>query len=84
MPDDKRQTIELDCPPGATRPGNLIRSVIEGLGIEPVTYDVTPFFGCAEYVFVIDRETWETKYQPTIKARITALYKMGTIRYGSW
>jgi hypothetical protein len=78
------QTIELDCPPGSPRPGDLIKGVIEGLGIEPRRFDITPFFGCAEYVFDIDQQTWETKYQPTIKARVTALYNSGAIRYGSW
>ena len=78
------QTIELDCPPGSPRPGDLIRGVIDGLGIEPMTFNVTPIFGCAEYVFKIDQATWEREYQPTIKERITALYKQGAIRYGSW
>jgi hypothetical protein len=71
---DNIETIDLDCPPGGIRPGNLIKGVLEGLDIEPITYDVTPFFGNAEYAFRV----------PTIKERITALYNSGVIRYGSW
>jgi len=78
------ESIDLDCPPGSIRPGNLIGDVIRGLGIEPIKPDQTPFFGAARYEFDITREEWETKYQPTIKARITALYNAGVIRYGSW
>lgn len=78
------QTVDLDCPPGMIRPSNLISGVIAGLGIEPVTYDVTPFFGNAEYVFRIPKDEWIAKYQPTIKARVTELYNSGVIRYGSW
>jgi hypothetical protein len=78
------QTIELDCPPGAPRPGDLIRGVIGDLDIEPLKWDVTPFFGCAEWVFRIPRDRWESEYQPTIKERVSALYRSGVIRYGSW
>jgi hypothetical protein len=78
------ETIDLDTPPGGIRPGNLIRGVLEGLNIEPVTYDVTPFFGNATYEFNIDHDKWVSDYQPTIKQRITTLYNSGVVRYGSW
>ncbi len=29
----RSQTIELDCPPGALRPGDLIEDVIKGTGL---------------------------------------------------
>lgn len=79
-----RQTIDLDCPPGPCRPGDLIRGVIQDTGVQPVTFDVTPFFGAATYEFEVDRETWVTTVQPIIRPRIEALYHNGTIRYGSW
>lgn len=78
------QTIDLDCPPGACRPGDLIRGIIQDLGIQPVTYDVTPFFGAATYEFDVDRERWVRDIQPTVKARITECYNLGFIRAGSW
>jgi hypothetical protein len=81
---DNIETIDLDCPPGGIRPGNLIKGVLEGLDIEPITYDVTPFFGNAEYAFRVPKDEWVAKYQSTIKERITALYNSGVIRYGSW
>jgi hypothetical protein len=82
------QSIDLDCPPGMPRPGDLIWGVIEDLdldkvAVEPVD-DVVPFFGNACYRFRMDRKEWEDRVQPIIKARITDLYHAGVIRYGSW
>lgn len=82
------QTIDLDCPPGPVRPGDLIRGVIDGLDIEkhasePLD-DVTPFFGNACYSFDVPKDDWVSRVQPVIKPRIEALYHAGTIRYGSW
>lgn len=82
------QTIDIDCPPGSPRPGDLIGGVIDGLGIEdravePVA-SVTPFFGNACYRFRVPRTEWERDIQPTVKERIVALYDAGLIRYGSW
>lgn len=78
------QTIDLDCEPGAIRPKDLIDQVIEGLGIEPLSRDVLTFFGRATWEFDVPREEWVESIQPTLKARITALYEIGAIRYGSW
>lgn len=78
------QSIDLDCPPGAMRPGHLIGYVIEGLGLTCLNPDATPFFGAAEYLFEVDKAEWIEKYQPTIKERVTKLYNDGIIRYGSW
>ncbi len=80
----KYQSIELDCPPGAIRPKDLINGVIADLDIQPMSWDVVPMFGHAEYLFDIPRETWEREYQPVIKDRVKALYDAGVIRYGSW
>ncbi len=77
------QTIELDCAPGAIRPGNLLPGVIEGTGLE-IRESVSRFFG--NWIFDyndIDPTKWK-EIQPTLKQRITALYNAGHIRYGSW
>ena len=77
-------TIELDCPPGAPRPGDLLPGVIEGTGLATKEAD-SKFFG--EWVWDysdVPCDTWHATVQPTIKARITALYHAGRIRYGSW
>jgi len=77
------KTIELDCPPGSPRPGDLIDSVIEGTGL-PKKDDCSRFFGnwTWDYSEVSD-EKWE-KAQPILEERITQLYNEGWIRYGSW
>ena len=80
--------IDLDCPPGAPRPGDLISEVVAGTVLEQMVKDMkeqpTPMFGLATWYFDIPRETWESDIQPVIKPRIERLYHNGSIRYGSW
>lgn len=77
------QTIELDCPPGALRPGDLIGGVIKGLGLtEKET--VSRFFGNWVWDYSeVPSKRWK-KIQPILKERIEKLYHSGAIRYGSW
>jgi hypothetical protein len=78
-----KQTIELDCPPGMTRPGDLIASVIKGTNL-PKRKDCFRFFGHWIWDYTdIDPTIW-TEAQPIIRRRIKALYNEGVIRYGSW
>jgi hypothetical protein len=76
-------SIELDCPPGSPRPGDLIAGVIEGTGLvlkEPVS----KLFGEWTWSYQdVSCEDWD-KIQPILKERITTLYESGRIRYGSW
>ena len=77
------QTIELDCPPGNPRPGDLIEGVLEGTGVE-VKDEPSKAFGNWTWDFShIPEEEWK-KAQPTFKERITKLYNNGVIRYGSF
>lgn len=77
------QTIELDCPPGGIRPGDLIKGVIAGTGL-PHRDDVSRLFGNWVWDYSdIPADRWK-QAQPILKERITALYTSGTIRYGSW
>jgi hypothetical protein len=77
------QTIELDCAPGSPRPGDLIAGVIEGTGLE-LKEPVSQLFGNWTWDYSdIPAETWAT-VRVTLKARVTALYNRGLIRYGSW
>lgn len=77
------QTIELDCPPGSPRPGDLINGVIEGTGL-PERNPVSTFFG--NWVWNYDdipAADW-INIQPILAERVTKLYNSGLIRYGSW
>lgn len=78
------ESIELDCPPGSTRPWDLIAGVVDGLGLELPAERPAAFFGCATWTFDVPRDEWVEKYQPTVKRRIEKLYNAGVIRYGSW
>ena len=77
------KTIELDCPPGGVRPGDLIGKVIAGTGLKKKKH-ISCFFGnwTWDYSEVTD-EDW-MKIQPILMERITDLYNKGIIRYGSW
>jgi hypothetical protein len=70
----KTQIIELDCPPGFPRPGDLIEGVIA----------VSRCFGNWTWDYGDIPEARWLVIQPVIKERITALYHAGKIRYGSW
>jgi len=85
MAEERRtpQTIELDCPPGDPRPGDLIEQVIEGTGL-PLRDAVSRFFGNWTWNYEdVSHEKW-MEIRPILKQRITALYESGKIRYGSW
>jgi hypothetical protein len=77
------QTIELDCPPGYPRPGDLIAGVIGGTGLES-RETISRLFGNWVWDYHdVPPEKWE-EIKPTLGERITKLYNNGIIRYGSW
>lgn len=78
-----KQTIELDCPPGKPRPGDLIDGVIEDLNL-PKRKPTSTFFGNWVWDYSdIKKSKWK-KIVPKLKERIEKLYEKGIIRYGSW
>jgi len=77
------QTIELDCAPGAVRPGDLLPGVLAGTGLEPRPASSMLFGNWTFDYSDVDSKVWE-QVKPTIRARIEALYFNGAIRYGSW
>ena len=83
------QTIELDCAPGAIRPGDLIGAVVKGTALQGTDAaqpeaSVSRVFGNWTWSFPnIDADVWEA-CRPVLRERITALYEQGVIRYGSW
>jgi hypothetical protein len=77
------ESIELDCPPGDPRPGDLIAGVLDGTGLA-VPESESRVFGNWTWTFDVPRDDWVGRIQPIIKPRIEALYHAGVIRYGSW
>jgi hypothetical protein len=77
------ESIELDCPPGSPRPGDLISGVIAGTGL-PESEPASTFFGNWTWVYDMPRDEWEARIRPIIKPRIIKLHESGVIRYGSW
>lgn len=75
-------TIELDCPPGEPRPGDLIAKVLEGTGL-PERETVSRLFGNWAWDYSDMAEAF-MQAQPVLGERITKLYHAGVIRYGSW
>jgi hypothetical protein len=77
------QTIELDCAPGPTRPGDLIESIIKDTGLE-LRDPASMLFGNWIWDYNdVDPEVWKS-IQPALEERIRNLYSSGAIRYGSW
>lgn len=76
------KTIELDCAPGATRPGDLIGAVLKDTGL-PVRDPISKVFGNWVWDYSDMAETF-TNAQPLLKERIENLYHSGAIRYGSF
>jgi len=77
-----RQTIEIDCPPGDPRPGDLIGDVIKGTGLE-LREDTSRLFGWWIWDYSdVPTEKWK-QLQCILRKRIRSLYNKGIIRGGS-
>lgn len=80
-------SIELDCPPGWTRPSNLIGGVLEGTGLDVTDFETgTPFFGHQTWILKesAEKDSIFLINKDIFKSRITELYNDGIIRYGTW
>jgi hypothetical protein len=77
------QTIELDCPPGPPRPGDLIEDVIAGTGL-PSRDPANRFFGNWTWDYTDVPEEVFLLAKPVLKERIENLFHRGVIRWGSW
>jgi len=83
LPKKNTQTIEIGCPPGSPRPGDLLPDVIKGTGLEVRSPDHMAF-GDWEWDYSdIDPEKWK-EIKPIIKERLCKLYDDGVVRYVSW
>lgn len=83
------KTIELDCPPGGPRPGDLIAAVVKGTSLENSSRShpdatVSRLFGNWVWSFPdVTDEEWKN-IQEITSNRIRKLHAEGIIRYGSW
>jgi hypothetical protein len=77
------QSIEIDCPPGSMRPDDFLPEVLRDTGLA-MKEPVVKWFGNWKWDYSdVPEETWK-ELQPILKERITRLYDLGRIRYGSW
>ncbi len=80
-------SIELDCAPGAPRPGDLLPFVLEGTGLEESDFDNTSRF-LGNWIWILKTSACKDETfvgaKPMLKERIQDLYNAGAIRYGSW
>lgn len=86
--------IEIDCPPGYTRPDVYFNSIIDSLNnhqndaikefsktlkhLEPVSKR----FG--NWVWEIDAKDLHSELQNIFKVKLTNIYNKGGVRYASW
>jgi hypothetical protein len=80
-------SIELDCPPGSPRPGDLFPIVIEDTGLSEEDFsEPSMLFGNWCWVLNEDpkKEQIFQNMREVIKERVVGLYNEGAIRYGSW
>lgn len=78
-------TLEIDCPPGLPRPGDLLQHVLEGTGVVLDSSATTSrLFGCWTWNIPEEYESAYLEHRELIKDRLEKLYNEGTIRYASW
>ena len=88
---DKRYTngewpaIELDCAPGAPRPGDLFPGVVHDTAVFEEDFEQKGrFFGNWSWYLKPEAADRYEIAKPEIERRIKALYASGRIRYGSY
>ena len=75
--------MEIDCPPGAPRPGYFIEGVLEGIADATVYAEpVRRLYGEWAWKFNLETTSWPTQ-EKTIMKRLAVLYDAGAIRYWS-
>lgn len=84
----KNFSIEIDCPPGQPRPGDLFPEVIAGTGLTEGDFVITSkVFGNWTWVLRDGDEIRDHKFidsKPIFKERLSVLHDDGIVRYASW
>ena len=86
--------IEIDCPPGNPRPGDLFKAIMESLSKnsnqeikdfsqENLNSEPTKNFGCWTWDLEIKPEI-HSEVQSVFKNRLMEYYQNGIVRYASW
>ena len=80
-----KYTIELECPTGEPRPGDLLPGVLEGTGITINPEDTfVRLFGRWGWNVPDEQVDLYESVRSTVKDRIAKLYDAQVIRAGSW
>lgn len=81
-------SIEIDCPPGFPRPGDLFPAVIANTGLKVEDFDNTgKLFGHWTWVLKEGdptRDALYTRNRPLFEFRLVQMYEAGYARYVSW
>ena len=86
--------IEIDCPPGNPRPGDLFKAIMESLSKHSdqkikdfsqknLNSEPTKNFGCWTWDLEINPEI-HSEVQSVFKNRLTEYHQNGIVRYASW
>jgi hypothetical protein len=75
----------LDCPPGATRPNDVLKEILYGLELNEKDFVVVSK-GFGEWTFQVssEKEDYYVSQLPVIVPRIKNAYDTGMIRYADW
>ena len=78
-------TIEIDAPPGATRPDIWMRQLLKEVNLDLEYKDPeSTIFGCWTWNYSeLNDETW-AKLSQKAEEYLTIVYNRGHIRYASW
>jgi hypothetical protein len=80
-------SIELDCPPGRPRPGDLIVNVLTNTGLLVGDFE-EPSKTFGNWIWVLREDAGKDGVyeaaRPKLREKIEQLYHSNVIRYGSW
>lgn len=81
-------SIEIDCPPGDPRPGDLFPDVLADTGLTEEDFEITSkVFGNWCWVLRegdVIRDMKFTNAKPIFRERLMKLHDDGVVRYASW
>lgn len=78
-------SVEIDCPPGMTRPSNYFESLCQQCDVDSSWFD-EPSKCFGNWTWTVKSEYTEDYKQKreTVQQYLTKLHRTGAIRYASW